>query len=207
MLGMRVPTVWWVTARCGALLGLGSLTGACSGEPPPVRQDPEICDDGIDNDNDGDIDCDDSNCGGLPCQNQGDDDDDVAPPPPLVEILFDAAECCDFDFTSSSCPSTTIGTFSVVNRSKTEDGEVDASCNAVGPETFAAIRWQVAGGNISAFLVNAPVLADSQITVTALYYCGGGIDQTFTTDCIINAAVGSKKDEYEFQITGTTVGL
>lgn len=43
----------------------GLLTSACDGTPPPPPADPEICDNGIDDDGDGLIDCADGDCAGA----------------------------------------------------------------------------------------------------------------------------------------------
>lgn len=195
---------WPANGGVGAVVAVLALA-ACSGEPAPTRQDPEICDDGIDNDKDGDIDCDDTNCGGLPCQQQGDDDDDTTEPPPDIEFLYDAEACCNFDFSSADCPSKTIGTIAVINRSKKDSAEVDASCTAVGPDVFTAIRWQAPGASTVAFLVNAIVEPETQIELTAIYQCGGGIDQTFTTDCILTAELPDLSDDLEIEVTGTSL--
>ncbi|MEM6931381.1 MAG: hypothetical protein AAF602_30905, partial [Myxococcota bacterium] len=78
---------------------------------PMDRPDPEICDDGIDNDGDGLVDCDDESCGGINCQRQ-DTGFEEAP----VEIVISQSRCCDFTFNDQNCDGRLAGTIDIVNR-------------------------------------------------------------------------------------------
>jgi hypothetical protein len=185
-----------------ALAGLG---WACSGDDGTPRPDPEICDDGLDNDGDGAVDCDDTNCGGIHCQDQGDDDDDAVEPE-LVEILLDEDDCCDFTFGSADCPQKEIGTFSIINRSTEVEGNFDVSCDVVGPD-LAPIEWQVVGGsNQVPYLVNLPLPVETTVQIQAYFVCSPGLEQDFDTTCHISAEVDSKKVELDHDIHATVIG-
>jgi hypothetical protein len=192
-------------------VGLGWIVGAgaCSGEPPPARPELELCDDGIDNDGDSLVDCDDvADCGGLACRDTdvGDDDDDE---PALVEILFDEAECCNFDYSSSDCPQKDIGTFSVINRLTDEEALLDVFCDRVGPEVDAVIQWKPEGpSQPRPTVANAPIAAESSVNMVGVFVCATGVNQTFTTECTIYVEAGESGEEaeYVFTIEGSTLG-
>ncbi|MEQ1502932.1 MAG: hypothetical protein ABMB14_11915 [Myxococcota bacterium] len=192
----------WFAGLAGAI-GLGACGGG--GDDTSPRPELEVCDDGEDNDGDSLVDCDDTqDCGGIHCQNTGDDDDDTTPTEPAtIEILFDETSCCDFTFTSEDCPSKTIGTFSVLNRSLEDDGDFDVSCDLVGPG-LSAIKWQPEDASSKqAFVVASPIYANNQVEVTGYFDCVGTIDTEFTTACNITANVGSETAVLDFEITGT----
>src|SRR5262245_59636238 len=98
------------------LLLSGALGTGCSGDTTdPGRPPPEICDDGIDNADDGLIDCDDTEaCGGLQCITNTIDTDTTVPLDP-AEIIFSAADCCNFTYGQGDCP-LLVGTFQAANR-------------------------------------------------------------------------------------------
>ena len=176
---------------------------ACSGtDDDDTLLRPETCDDGVDNNDNGLVDCDDTAfCGGLACQDNTDTDDTDLPPPDL-EIVFDPSGCCDFEFTTGDCPKA-IGTFGVRNASLDIDAEIDTSCDLVGGGSV--IQWQIQGGAApAAFIVNAPLYTESSATIEGFFNCG--VNQTFTTHCRIKIEdlEGGETAEYEFDITGTS---
>lgn len=185
---------------------LGVFLGACSGSDPVDRPDPEICDDGVDNDGDGAVDCDDSQCGGLPCQGIGDDDDDdTTGPPPTVEIVRNPDDCCDFLFTTEDCPSKKIGDLAIINRSVDVEGQVDAFCDRVGPESSPVIQWNVEGtAQQRVTLINAPLPPESSMTLNSLFVCATGVNQDFYVECTIFVEVGEEEAEEIFTIVATT---
>jgi hypothetical protein len=186
---------WW------ALVMLG-----CSGDDGTVRPDPEVCDDELDNDGDGLVDCDDSNdCGGIHCQQQGDDDDDTGTLV-LVEILLEEDDCCDFTFGQADCPQKEIGTFSIINRSPDVEGTFNVSCDVVGVD-MAPIEWQVVGGsNQVPYLVNLPLAPDTTVQIQGFFVCIPGLDQSFTTTCHISAEVEGARDELDHDVQATVLG-
>jgi hypothetical protein len=198
--------------RCIAGWGLGWAAfgwAGCSGEPPVERPDLEVCDDGIDNDGDGQVDCDDvGDCGGLACRdtNVGDDDDDTEPP--MVEIVFDETECCSFDFAPSDCPQKEIGTFRVTNRMEDEDALLDVFCDRIGPNSEPVIQWKSEGSNQARPTVaNATIAPGTSATMVGVFVCAAGVTQTFTSECniFVEAVESSEEDELVFTIEATTV--
>ena len=191
------------------ILGLPAVWG-CTGTDPEPRPDPEICDDGIDNDGNGAIDCDDSACGGLPCMNQGDDDDDTTEPPGVVEIVYNEQDCCDFTFGQSDCPQMRIGTITIINRSTEYDGQVDVFCDRVGPDAAPVIQW-VAGNapEPRPTVVNAPVPRESEIEIDGVFVCQTGVNQDFTSECTAFIEAGpegqTEEDEVTFVISATAL--
>ena len=183
------------------LVPLFLVTVACSGDTDDTTfVGPETCDDGIDNNGNGLVDCADTAfCGGLACAtgDDDDDDDDTAAPPPVVEVIYSADDCCDFAFGPGDCPMS-IGTLQIANRSVEADGEMDVSCDLVDGES--PIVWQLQGGTEppNPFIVNAPLLATSQVTVEAFYNCA--VTHGFQTSCRAIAEVEGVKDSVEFQI-------
>ncbi len=80
-----------------AYTGVNLTVEAAGGGDPPPPPDPEVCDDGADNDGDGDIDCADSDCAADPV---------CAPPPPDPEVCDDGADNDgdgDIDCDDSDC--------------------------------------------------------------------------------------------------------
>jgi hypothetical protein len=180
-----------------------AVLGSCSGEETGPRPDPEICDDEIDNDGDGDVDCDDTECGGLPCLNRGDDDDDTGTtePPPPVEVQYDPESCCDFEYAVSTCgQAQAIGTLSFINRTEDEAGDYDISCDQVGGAF--AIKFAVTGqGQPQPFLSGRPIDAGEQVSIDVIFACN--VNQTFTVDCNAKVEAGPYEDIVPFSITGS----
>lgn len=185
----------------GAFGLAGFLLLSCSGgDDGTERKDPEICDDEIDNNDDGLVDCEDeASCGGLVCRDpSGDDDDDTTVPTPDVEILWDPSACCDFEY---DCPGgdKSIGTFAIVNHLADADAEFDISCTLVGPQ-LSPIEFQVVGSSAAPvpFVVNADVYAGAQVTVEAFFVCKPQLSQDFSTTCKV--IVETEDDEWEQEI-------
>jgi hypothetical protein len=175
------------------------LLAACSGTDGDTFTRPEVCDDGVDNNGNGLVDCDDASfCGGLQCQAPDTDVDTDEPLPPL-EISYTAAECCDFTFTTSECPKS-IGTFGMIDRGE-DDAVIDVSCDLVNSE--AAVQWQVQGGSDAPtpFIVDTPVYAGSSVTIEGFFNCA--VPGEFTTHCRANIETDEDRAEIEFDITGT----
>ena len=174
---------------------LGLLLLGCSGGDTPGRLDPEICDDDIDNNGDGLVDCEDTTaCGGLVCRDPGDTDDtDVEPE--AVEIVYDPETCCDFSF---DCPGQdkSIGRFSIVNRSTELDAFVDVSCGLVGP-SLTPIEFQVVGSSQQPvpFLRDADLYAETSIEIEVFFACKPGLNIDFETLCTVE--VENEEDDFE----------
>ncbi|MEQ1571254.1 MAG: hypothetical protein ABMA64_36845 [Myxococcota bacterium] len=184
-----------------SLVGVGA---SCSGDPPVERKPPEVCNDGLDNDEDGAADCDDTDCGGVNCQTAGDDDDDSASNLPLAEVQYDPTECCTFEYTSADCPMKSIGTITFVNRSSSDDGLIDVSCNLIGGE-ISAIVWQLPGmPDPKPFITDELLPVNTSLTAEAFFKCGG-IQDPFTTQCIAKVAVSVLEETVEFEASGTPV--
>jgi hypothetical protein len=184
-------------------LWVGALLVSCSGEAPYTRPDPEICDDGADNDGDGLVDCDDkSDCGGIACRTTY--TTDTAPDLPDAEVLFNEDDCCDFTYSSADCPQLEIGSITFINRSGSEDGQIDVSCNDVGPNSVPAIQWAPQGStHPSQFIINAPIYAGETVVMDAYFVCGGGVNFDFTTQCVSDIEVGVAKDTYDWTLSAT----
>jgi hypothetical protein len=181
-----------------------ALVAGCFGTTDgETRQPPEICDDGIDNDNDGFADCDDrDSCGGLACRGTTTYVIDTAANLPIADVVFSAATCCDFEFGPSDCPQKEIGTIQFFNRASEDEGEVDVSCDLV--DTESPVQWKVDGASAPVpFVTNANVFAGETVTVTGYFVCAAGVNQLFTTKCRANVEVGTDRDEIEFDVTGT----
>jgi hypothetical protein len=187
-------SAWWMSAVF--------LLGSCSGEPPVTRPDPEICDDGIDNDGDGGADCDDTDCGGLHCQTNG--NTETGEELPMAEVLYDPSTCCDFVFGPDDCPQMQVGTISFINRSESDDATVTLSCNLIGG-SVAAVRWMAEGDTQPRpFITDETLPAGTTLPVEAWFVCDG-VNQTFTTSCIAHVEIeGTDADEVTFEITGTS---
>ena len=159
------------------------LTASCGGEGG-VRPPPEICDDRLDNDGDGLVDCDDEACGGLACTNGGGGGTTRPDPLDPVEILFDSQDCCDFTFGPGDC-NKIVGSYTIANRTD-EDGELDISCDTPGGGSTPAYRFTLSNqpkddddprGGFSDF----PIAPQSDVVVTQYYDCF--TNQSFTTTC------------------------
>ena len=188
------------------LLPLAVLAASCSGDDGQEPIPPEICDDGIDNDGDGLVDCDDEACGGLACRDPGDDDDDTGTePPPVVEILFDPTDCCDFTFTVPNDCQKVVGSFSIINRSETEDGLIKTlTCDIPQGGTQAAILFQLDDSTQKfPFVANAELDRNSQVDVTLWYDCF--TNDSFELPCRVKAEVGEEEDEVEWTTHATAL--
>jgi hypothetical protein len=173
---MRVPMAF-----------VGVVLLSCSGgdDDGGTRLDPEICDDGIDNNGDGLVDCEDTtSCGGLVCRDPGDDDDDTAEPTPDVEVLRN--DCCDFTFT---CPAAnvSVGQFSLINHSLENDAEFAVVCAPIGGTS--PLAFQVVGSSAapSASLRGVDLFADSTVSVEAFFACKPQLQQGFDAVCTVTA--------------------
>lgn len=182
---------------------VGFILWGCSGETAE-RVPPEVCDDEIDNDGDGLVDCDDDNCGGLPCQQKGQTETGDTDEPDALEILLND-DCCDFSFAADDCPQMLIGSVTFINRDPEEAGSFDVSCDTVNNDPV--IEWKVVGGaNQSPFLVNLPLAADSSVTVEAYYVCSPGLTQSFNTICHLHAELENRKVDLDHPVRATRVG-
>lgn len=181
------------------LFPLSLLLAACSGTDGDTFTRPEVCDDEVDNNGNGLVDCDDTAfCGGLQCEAPDTDFDTDVPLPPL-EITYSVATCCDFEWAAADCPKS-IGTVGMINRGE-EDAEVDINCDLVN--TQPAVQWQVQGGSDSPtpFVVDIPLFAGSSITMEAFFNCN--VSGQFTTQCRANIETEEDRVDKEFDITGT----
>lgn len=189
----------------GQTVVFGLLLAGCSGDDNVKRPDPEICDDGEDNDKDGLVDCDDTaDCGGLACRETFTTETGETAPPTLEIVVNDG--CCDFSFGSADCPQKSIGTVSIINRDPELEGQFTASCETVGP-SLQPIEWKVVGsGNQVPYLVNLPLAPESTVEVEAFFVCDAGVDQTFETVCRVVAEIEESSEEVsvEQEVTGTS---
>ncbi len=173
---------------------------SCSGstEPTPFEER-EICDDEVDNNGNGLVDCDDTEfCGGVRCVTTTGDDDDDTTELPLVEIDYPGADIF-FDWTTGTCP-VLVKSMIIVNRSTEEEGEVDASCDLLNGST-AALRFQIDGGEVKTFLVDEDLAISGQMQLDMFFNCDA--DEQFTTRCRVKGTVEGVVDEIEFDVTGT----
>jgi hypothetical protein len=182
------------------LVLLAPLAAACGGDDGQEPIPPEICDDGVDNDGDGFVDCDDKDsCGGLACRDPGDDDDDTGTaPPPVVEILFDERDCCDFTFSAPSDCDKAVGSFQIVNRSETEDGLIKSiTCDIPMGGTQPAILFSLDDRpQKQAFFANIELDRATTVDVTVWYDCF--TNESFELPCRAKAEVGDEEDEVEW---------
>jgi hypothetical protein len=177
---------------------------ACSGDTDDGRKDPEICDDDIDNDDDGLIDCDDTEeCGGLQCV-PAESDTGTTVDLPDLEIVMNAKNCCNFSFSGpADCP-LVIGTYEAINRSTEEVADLDASCDLIDgspPFTFNTPNCPQCP---APYLTNVAVDPGETVTVEIIFNCT--IGQTFTANCLTDiSADGTIPGEVErgFNPTGT----
>jgi len=186
------------------LLAVLPLLASCEQErvaPPPP---PEICDDGIDNDEDGLVDCDDTeSCGGINCQEPGGNEDTAPEPPPIVEVIYDDADCCDFSFSVPDACDVITGTFRIINRSD-DDGLIkNISCETPGKGTGAILEFAVGNSQPMEFVANARLPGLSDNTVNVWYDCF--TDQSFQVDCRAKAEVNDVESEVTWTVTGTAI--
>jgi len=186
-----------------SLLWLAGLSG-CSGSTDEGRKPPEICTDGIDNDDDGLIDCDDSaECGGLQCVTQQESDTGTIDLPDL-EITISPKSCCDFTFTGpGDCPMV-IGTYDATNRSEESVAELDASCDLVGGDPPFSFNAPNCPQCPVPYLDNLHVDPGETVTVEIVFNCQ--IGQTFTADCNTDLSADDTDPgevEKDFHPTGT----
>jgi hypothetical protein len=137
------------------------VVGACSGDDDGTTEPigPETCDNGVDDNGNGLVDCEDSTfCGGLQCITTGDDDDDTTTELPEVEIDFSGTSV-EFTFTpqSGTC-SQPIRTFTVVNRNEDLEAVVDANCDLINGGT-AGIGFDVDGASPRQYVVDGAARA------------------------------------------------
>jgi hypothetical protein len=182
------------------------LIAGCSGETTDTgRKPPEICNDAIDNDDDGLVDCDDSaECGGLQCATGTESDTGPTVELPDLELVFDVPAAYNFEFSGpGDCP-LLIGTYEAINRTEF-DAELDANCNQIGgdyPFTFSAPDCNQCP---TKFLTNYQLEPGESVTVDITFVCEVG-QQTFTADCITDiSAEGAIPVEVRFTPTGTFV--
>lgn len=181
------------------MLGLVvGLLGCVTVDPQP-RADPEICDDGIDNNGDGLIDCDDDACGGIQCREGSGPDTGASDEP--VEIVIDNRKCCEFTFNEQNCSNLRAGTIDIVNRTD-EDGAItyircDNTAEFGGVVSFRVLN---SGETPVDILATTTVPAQSTITVEAVFDCEA--DAAFTATCEAKAAAGPFGDERGFIVRG-----
>ncbi|MBX2800555.1 MAG: hypothetical protein KTR31_22945 [Myxococcales bacterium] len=170
-----------------ALLMLLPLA-ACSGPATDVAAElPEICGDGIDNNDNGLVDCEDATyCGGPGC----------AAPPPTDEgfdtdqLVFPGIEDlnCDFSFGTTDCSRKELCTFTFENTSP-DPATFNAECSTPaggGNKYDSAILFQVQGDNNAAGRVSRePADAGETVLVTLYYDCF--VAETFNVDCEVRA--------------------
>lgn len=181
------------------VLGVG-----CSGNPPGTRPDPEICDDGIDNDGNGLIDCEDTvSCGGLACRDADTDTNDTGDPLPPLEILIDSEDCCNFTFSNADCAGKPIGQFRIINRSD-DDGTIDVTCDLPGTGGISAVEFRMNDNQtLRQFLTDAPMRSTSDNTIYMSYDCY--TSQSFEIGCRAKATLPSDVEELGFSVRGTYV--
>ena len=113
---------------------------ACPSDPSPVDPIVEICGDGIDNDNDGQKDCDDSECANLfACKNPDLDAGAVLDAGPVIDtgliVVVDAGAAAD---ATTSGPSTDTGPTptSETDCADNEDNDDDLLTDCADPDCF-----------------------------------------------------------------------
>jgi hypothetical protein len=185
------------------VVALFLLVGACSGDDsdPTEPLGPEICDNGVDDNGNGLVDCDDGQfCGGLQCATTPGDDDDDTTAPPDIEVDFDD-DALDFEFpVQAGICNQPLVTITVVNRSGELEAVVDANCDLVNGQ--ATIGFGIDGGAAQAFVVDEPLPFGESMELT-MYFACRGVDEAFTTTCRVKADLGGLVDEVEFSANGT----
>jgi hypothetical protein len=188
----------------GVLLSLGACSGDPAGDDDDDREGLEICDDGIDNNDNGKVDCDDTAyCGGLQCltTTPGDDDDDDDDLPDL-EVGY-GGQPIGFTYTPQpeGCQDL-VETITVINRSTTLAAEVDASCDQLGGQEIAMV-WRVGDEAPKQFVTNEAIGPESQIELGLLFVCR--VSQEFTTTCRVSIENEEGNDRVEFQVAGSPI--
>ncbi len=186
------------------LVLLAGMSG-CTGETDGGRKPPEICDDGIDNDDDGLIDCDDSaECGGLQCVTGQESDTGPTVDLPDLEIVLTPKNCCNFTFTGpEDCPMV-VGTYEATNRSEDAVADLDASCDLIDGDPPFTFNTPNCPQCPVPYMTNVPVDPGETVIVEVIFGCT--IGQTFTANCLTDiTADGTNPGEVEksFQPTGT----
>lgn len=175
----------------------------CVGVEPMARPEPEICDDGIDNDGDGAVDCDDEACGGLPCQ-QDQGPGDTGPSTEPIEIVIDSSECCEFSFLPENCMNRTAGSFEIFNRTD-DEGMVDViRCDPLD-DIGSPVRFRTSSSSEPVdFLAGVVIPPQSSVTIEAVFDCQ--VDEAFESICESRASAGVFMDSRGFLVRGR-VGL
>lgn len=180
------------------------VVGACSGDDDGTTEPigPETCDNGVDDNGNGLVDCEDSTfCGGLQCVTTGDDDDDTTTELPEVEIDFSGTSV-EFTFTpqAGTC-SQPIRTFTVVNRNEDLEAVVDANCDLINGGT-AGIGFDVDGASPRQYVVDEPLAPATSMELGMFFACRG-INDAFTTVCRVKVDLEGITDQVEFDANGT----
>ncbi|HHO51014.1 MAG TPA: hypothetical protein ENK18_09125 [Deltaproteobacteria bacterium] len=175
-----------------------SLSVGCSGEAPGTHPEPEICDDGIDNNGNGLIDCEDSaSCGGLVCRDNTNNTNDTGEPLPELEIFIDPDDCCDFTFSDADCAGKPIGQFTILNRSD-EQGTIDVTCDVPGTGISVLEIRMNDNQVLRPFLTDAPMEPTSENTIYLSYDCYAL--QTFEVGCSAKATLPNDSEELGFSV-------
>jgi len=177
-----------------------ALLGCVTGEPRD-RVVGENCVNGIDDNNNGLIDCEDvDECSAnLACREGLGPDTGNSDEP--VEIVIDQRRCCDFTFNAKSCRNLTAGTFDIVNRTD-NDGIITAvRCDAID-DVGIPVGFRVDPLDPpDEFLNDVQVPAQSTVTVEAVFDCQA--KEPFSATCEAKVEVGTLGDERGFLVRGT----
>ena len=163
------------------------------------RAEREICDDGVDNDGDGLIDCDDTDsCGGIPCQGVGADTGGSGEP---VEIVIEGRRCCDFTFNAGNCNNRSAGTLDVINRTDNDGLITSIRCERKDQIIGIPVGFRVDPlSDAKDALADVELPANSTVTVEAVFDCQ--TEDPFTVSCEAKAVVGPLGDERGFIVRG-----